>query len=118
MVILGKSFLDQVVFKKVDCLSSTGKLELEVLVRQRFNFCNFFLVFKKMSAQEVEYKKAIFLGCYKTIENIHSIESWLCIYHQDSDCQLIKVFIKGQKRYYYNKFIMSCILVHDMINLL
>ena len=52
-----------------------------------------------MSTQEVEYIKAIFWGCYKTIENIHSIESWFCIYHQHSGCQLIKDFIKGQKRY-------------------
>ena len=31
------------------------KEELEVLVQQEFSFFNLFLVFKKMSAQEVEY---------------------------------------------------------------
>ena len=52
-----------------------------------------------MSAQEVQYVKAIFFECYKIIENIHSIGSWFCICHQYSGCQLIKDFIKGQKRY-------------------
>ena len=54
-----------------------------------------------MSAQEVEYIQAIFFECYKIIENIHSIGSWFCIWHQYSGCQLIKGFIKGQKRYCY-----------------
>ena len=56
-------------------------------------------MFKKTSAQEVEYVKAIFFECYKIIENLHSIGSWFCICHQYSGCQLIKDFIKGQKRY-------------------
>ena len=51
-----------------------------------------------MSAQEVEYVKAIFLSAI-IIENIHSIGSWFCICQQYSDCQFIKDFIKGQKRY-------------------
>ena len=52
-----------------------------------------------MSAQEVEYVKAIFFECYNIIENIQSIGSWFCICHQYSGCQVIKDFIKGQKRY-------------------
>ena len=55
-------------------------------------------MFKKISAQEVEYGKAIFFECYKIIENIHSIGSWFCIFHQYSGCQLIKDFVKDQKR--------------------
>ena len=58
-------------------------------------------MFKKTSAQEVEYVKAIFFECYKIIENLHSIGSWFCICHQYSGCQLIKDFIKGQKTYFY-----------------
>ena len=50
-----------------------------------------------MSAQEVQYVKAIFFECYKIIENIHSIGSWFCICHQYSGCELIKYFIKVQK---------------------
>ena len=46
-----------------------------------------------MSAQEVEYVKAIFGECYKIIENIHLIGSWVCIFHQYSGCQLIKDFV-------------------------
>ena len=41
-----------------------------------------------MSAQEVEYIKAIFLSRF-----------WFSFCHQYSGCQLIKDFIKGQKRY-------------------
>ena len=52
-----------------------------------------------MPAQEVEYVKAIFFECYKSIENIHSIGSWFCICHQYSGCQLKKDFVKDQKRY-------------------
>ena len=52
-----------------------------------------------MPAQEVEYVKAIFFECYKIIENIHSTGSWFCIWHQYSGCQLIKDFVKDQKRY-------------------
>ena len=63
-------------------------------------FCNFFLVFQKMSAQEVEYVKAIFFfWVVKIIENIHSIGYWFCICLQYSGCQLRKDFIKGQKIY-------------------
>ena len=52
-----------------------------------------------MSGQEVEYIKQFFFGCYKIIDNIHSIGSWCCICHHYSGCQLIKDFIKGQKKY-------------------
>ena len=52
-----------------------------------------------MFAQEGEYVKVIFFEGYKIIENIHSVGSWLCICYQYSRCQLIKDFIKGQKRY-------------------
>ena len=52
-----------------------------------------------MSVQEAEYVKTIFFECYKIIENIHWIGSSFCIFHQYSDCHLIKDFIKGQKRY-------------------
>ena len=52
-----------------------------------------------MPAQEVEYVKSIFFECYKIIENIHSIGSWFCICHQYSGCQLIKDFVKDQKRH-------------------
>ena len=46
-----------------------------------------------MSAQEVEYVKAILGERYKIIENIHLIGSWVCIFHQYSGCQLIKDFV-------------------------
>ena len=52
-----------------------------------------------MSPQEVEYVKENFFECYKIIENIHLIGSWLCISHQYSGCQLIKDSMKGQQRY-------------------
>ena len=52
-----------------------------------------------MPAQKVEYVKVIFFECYKIIENIHSIGSSFYICHQYSGCQLIKYFIKAQKRY-------------------
>ena len=52
-----------------------------------------------MSPQEVEFAKAIFLECYKIIENVHSIRSCFCICHQYSGCQLIKDSIKGQIKY-------------------
>ena len=52
-----------------------------------------------MPAQEVEYVKVIFFEYYKIIENIHSIGSSFYICHQYSGCQLIKYFIKAQKRY-------------------
>ena len=52
-----------------------------------------------MSFQEVEYVKSILFECYKIIENVHLIGSWFCICHQYSGCQLIKNFVKRQKRY-------------------
>ena len=54
-----------------------------------------------MSSIERRAGGIIFFEYYKIIENIHSIGSWFCIYHQYSDCQLIKNFIKGQKKYCY-----------------
>ena len=38
------------------------------MVQQGSNFCNFLLVFEKMSAQEVEYVKAIFLKVIKLLK--------------------------------------------------
>ena len=84
---------EEVVFKKVDFLSSTESWRF--WFNRDLIFGNFFLVFKKMSAQEVEYLRAIFFECYKIIENLHSIGSWFCICHQYSGCQLIKDFMKG-----------------------
>ena len=61
-------------------------------------FCSFFQC-KKVSFQEVDHVKSIFFQCYKIIENVHSIGSWFYISHQYSGCQLIKDFVKRQKRY-------------------
>ena len=52
-----------------------------------------------MSVQEVQYVKSTFFECYKIIENVNSIRSWFCICHQYSGCQLMKDFLKRQKRY-------------------
>ena len=52
-----------------------------------------------MSVQEVQYVKSTFFECYKIIENVHPIRSWFCICHQYSGCQLMKDFLKRQKRY-------------------
>ena len=43
--------------------------------------------------------KSIFFRHYEIIENVHSIGSCFCICHQYSGCQLIKDFVKRQKRY-------------------
>ena len=52
-----------------------------------------------MSFQEVKYVKSVFFDCYKIIANVHSTGSWFYICHQYSGCQLIKDFVKCQKRY-------------------